>query len=427
MISDRGPGLDLLISWIRAVALGAALLSILNAEPALAGGLYLGEFATPSTGTANAGAGALGRDASTALHNPAAMTELEEHQVLLGLAPGFAEIEFDSDSDTPVAGNDGGDQGGFLPLVSGHYVHALNDRTRLGLSTFALSGAELNPNDDWVGRNQMTELELLTLAIFPSLGVKITDWLSVGGGPLVKYGKLDAKLRPPLPGPFASEANLELNDLTDWGVAGVASVLVKPTEDVKIGVLYQSESSLNLSGDVDASIGLNASVDFDLDFAQRVMVDGHWQATPDLGLLLTVGWEDWSTLKTTGVAVAGIGTIIELNLRDTWKLGGGVEYQISDDLLLQAGVMYDSSPLRKRNRTVALPLDHQIRVGVGTIWDWSDSVSVAFNFEWVGLGDAPVSNQFVKGEYDQNSLFFFGVSVNWKNLPWKNRGKVPNF
>ena len=53
-------------------------------------------------------------------------------------------------------------------------------------------------------------------------------------------------------------------------------------------------------------------------------------------------------------------------------------------------------------------------------------MSVAFNFEWVGLGDAPVNNQFVKGKYDRNSLFFFGVSVNWKNLPWKNRGKLSN-
>ena len=50
-------------------------------------------------------------------------------------------------------------------------------------------------------------------------------------------------------------------------------------------------------------------------------------------------------------------------------------------------------------------------------------MSLGFNFEWVALGAAKVDNQFTKGEYDSNSLFFFGMSLNWKNLPWKNRGK----
>jgi long-subunit fatty acid transport protein len=48
--------------------------------PAVAGGLYLNEFATPSMGTAGAGAEALADDASTnfAFHNPAGMTRLKE-------------------------------------------------------------------------------------------------------------------------------------------------------------------------------------------------------------------------------------------------------------------------------------------------------------------------------------------------------------
>ena len=44
------------------------------AAPAWAGGLYIQEFATPSLGSANAGAQAWADNASTAFFNPAGMT-----------------------------------------------------------------------------------------------------------------------------------------------------------------------------------------------------------------------------------------------------------------------------------------------------------------------------------------------------------------
>ena len=58
-------------------AVGFALLGIFAlVGTARAGGLYLTEFGTPSLGTAGAGAPAGTDDASTATHNPAAMTRL---------------------------------------------------------------------------------------------------------------------------------------------------------------------------------------------------------------------------------------------------------------------------------------------------------------------------------------------------------------
>lgn len=106
MVSTRLISLAIGVGW---AVLGAS---------AHAGGLYLGTFATPSMGTAGAGANAIAMDASTAFNNPAGMTRLEDHQVLMGLAPGFTDIEFDADSDTPTPGGDGGQQGSFIPMMN---------------------------------------------------------------------------------------------------------------------------------------------------------------------------------------------------------------------------------------------------------------------------------------------------------------------
>lgn len=83
-----------------------------------AGGLYLGDFGTPSMGTAGAGANARADDASAAFHGPAGMTRLDEHQLMLGAAPGFATVKFDPDAGTPTPGTNGGQQGGFIPILS---------------------------------------------------------------------------------------------------------------------------------------------------------------------------------------------------------------------------------------------------------------------------------------------------------------------
>ena len=169
----------------RATALTSfALLSFLSflalADIAQAGGLYLSEFGTSTLGTASAGAAAGTDAASTALHNPAGMTRLTEHQFSTGLAPAYAITEFDADSDTPLSGSNGGNQGGFVPIVSSQYVHKLSDRWRLGLSLISFSGTVLDPSDGWVGRQEITQASLFTLTLLPVIAYRVTDWLSIG-------------------------------------------------------------------------------------------------------------------------------------------------------------------------------------------------------------------------------------------------------
>ena len=69
-------------------AVSLAVVGILGlADTTRAGGLYLSEFGTPTLGTASAGAPAGIDGAATAIHNPAAMTRLDEHQLAVGRPP----------------------------------------------------------------------------------------------------------------------------------------------------------------------------------------------------------------------------------------------------------------------------------------------------------------------------------------------------
>jgi len=371
-------------------------------------------------GTAGAGATALGADASTSFHNPAAMTRLDSHQLNIGLAPAVSIVKFDKASTTPVSGGNGGDQGGFIPLLGSSYVHKISDRTRFGLAMFSISGAALDPNDDWAGRNQVTELSLFTLTFVPSLAFRVTDWLSVGGGPTITYGNLNWKLKAPLPG--GGEGTLKFDDLDDWAVAGQVGVLLTPMKKLRIGIVYQSETKLKLTGDTDLPGTLPAlNTKLELPLAQAVRFDVFWQATDNLALLFGAAWENWDTADTVPITL-GVGKAsLPLGMKDTFKIRGGVHYQLNETWMLQTGLSYDSSALDTSDRIAALPIDEQWRFGLGAVHDWSETTRIGLAFEYLNLGKGRIDNATLEGKFEQNHIFFFMVNLNFAKLPWDGK------
>jgi long-chain fatty acid transport protein len=374
-------------------------------------------------GTAGAGALAWGKDASSAIHNPAAMTRLDGHELMLGLAPGYGIVKFDKDSDSPVAGNNGGNQSGLVPLLSSAYVHKLSDRFRFGFGTFSMSGASLDPKNDWAGRNELLKIQLFTLTFMPTLAVRATDWLSLGAGPMITYANLEWKLDSPL----GDDRKIKLDKFDDWGGAAFVGVLLEPSDDVRVGVVYQSETKLNLDGRTKLPIGVEANTKLELPLPQAVRLDVYWQVTEDLALLAGADWEDWSAAKTVPLSTSAGSAKVPLGFKDTFKVRGGVHYRVDPKWLLQAGASYDSSALNTSDRIAALPIDRQIRVGIGALHEWSESTRVGFGFEWLNLGDGnidkpgPIGTGLI-GSYKQNDIFFFVVNVNFSDLPWSHLG-----
>ncbi len=407
----------------RTVLLGLAIALLLMgvATEAMTGGLYVNEFGTSSMGVAGAGANARANDASTAFHNPAGMTRLDDHQFMGGLAAGFSEIRFKSDPDTPsTSGGDGGDQGGFFPIVGSQYVHKLTDRFRLGMALTSISGSALVPGDEWVGRNEVTELTLLTITALPSVAFRATDWLSIGGGVGVTYGNLDFDLRSPLPSPL--EPKIKIENADDFALAWIVGVLLEPDPGLRFGVVYQSETEFELDGDLKLPVGSTPGIDLDIDLAQAVRMGVYWDVTDRFAVLLSAAWEDWSELKNIPLSVGGIGAALPINFKDTWKGGIGFEYQLLDALRLQTGFMWDTSPVKDSDRIASFPIDRQFRIATGARYNYSDALTLGLSFVYIDLGKSKLNTGNLKGHYEQNRAFVFGINMQWKQLPWGGRG-----
>ena len=78
-----------------------ALVMFSITQSALAGGLFLNEFGTPSMGTAGAGAQGWADDASTSFHNPAGLTRLEGAEFMTTGGVAYSRVIFDVEA-TPI-------------------------------------------------------------------------------------------------------------------------------------------------------------------------------------------------------------------------------------------------------------------------------------------------------------------------------------
>ena len=254
-----------------------------------AGGLYINEFGTPSMGVAGAGANAVASDASTSFHNPAGMTRINGSELMGTAGLLYATVKFDPDADTPIPGGDGGDAGGPAPIIGGFYVHSLSDKWKLGANLITITGAVLDYDDDWAGRYLNTELTLLTMTFYPSIAYRVTDWLSLGGGPQIMYADLEMKAKAPPPN-GNGEVKIDGDDVAfGFGLGALFEV----SERTRFGVVYQSEIEPEFSGDVKISPpGLNVSTETEITLAQFIRVSGYHELNNRWALLASVGWED---------------------------------------------------------------------------------------------------------------------------------------
>ena len=393
------------------------------AATAMAGGLYINEFATPSMGAAGAGAEAWAVDASTAFHNPAGMTRLEESQIMMGSGILISSINSDLRDDPAdaftITGGDGGDAGTFSPLLTTYWVKKLSEQWSLGLNVLSISGSLIDYDDSWVGRFQAQDVSLLTVTVNPSLGYRVNDWLSVGAGVGLIVARLEMDLAIPQlltpPDPTSGGEGQASLDGEDTETLFNLGALFEVSDRTRIGWVYWSEVEPTFSGDLSVfPQASTVSIDTTFPLAQWSRVALYHELSEKVALVSTVAWEDWSALKNYNITADPTGSTVSLarNWKDVWKYAIGAHIRLSDDLLFLTGAAYDTAPMDKEDRSADLPVDRQIRLATGLQYRYAQGVTVGGSVLYADLGDAEIQKRGITGDYDENSLLALGFNIN---------------
>jgi len=290
---------------------GCALL----ASPASAAGFWLYEIGTPDLGTASAGRAALAQDAATVFGNPAGMTALDRSQLLVGAQVGIGDVHFDRGPGTTVAGGNGGNASGAFPGGSLYYVHNITPDFKLGGWHGSYFAGSVQYEDGWSGRYYGAKAEIITLGAGINGAYKVNDWLSIGGGPFVLYGKLDQKLA--LNNVLSDQdGRLSFSD-EEFGFGGMAGLMLEPLPGTRFGVTYTSPVELDF-GDRPSTRNLGPGLqelqdtrglftrklDLGLTVPQQVMLSAYHQLNDRWTIMGNVVWQDWSQFGKPDISIA---------------------------------------------------------------------------------------------------------------------------
>jgi len=182
-----------------------------------------------------------------AFYNPAGLVFLENK---ISIAAGgfgvFSNVSYQNETTGDFAETDS-------PTGTPFYLYAsyqATDWLALGLAVYTPYGSSVSYEDDWAGSHLVNNIDLAAIYIQPTISLKLSDKLSLGGGPIYVTGSVNFnrnlnRTLTDLDGNRA-EVTVDATGVNAWG--WVASAMFRPTDKLTIGATYRSEIILDAEG-----------------------------------------------------------------------------------------------------------------------------------------------------------------------------------
>jgi len=339
-------------------------------------------------------------DATAAYYNPAALTLLEQPQIIgLGSA---ADLETNFTGQATQSST-GFVQSGTSKTQAKYYLPSayLGIPTKHGV-TFgvAMISNSFNNNFDdnsvlrYAKANNSTE----NFEVTPAIGIKLNKFISVGAAISFSQVRMVSEPISGLPSLNIPDSQ-STNDATANGLGGDVGILLTPSRKTLIGINYRSAVTYQFNGSSTVTPEGNptfTSNDYHYDYwtpGRYVLTIAHF-VTPKLGLVTTVQRVQWS--KFNEVHIQGIATSIgpqvivtdadvPYHFHDAWLLTVGSQYHITPKWVIRAATSYDQSPGNNQ---------YQIVNGDGIVL----GASTGYKFSKHFAVDGSYAHEFLKNE-----------------------------
>lgn len=303
------------------------------------------------------------KDATAVYFNPAALTISPHQQFILLGTLARAQFEFSGSAQKiPLEGAESGSTSTksnfFLPSM--YLSIPINERFVAG---FAVVANDFNRDLDnhsilryLLARNQTNNIDII-----PALGIKINQFLSIGGNLNFTYAHLiQEPMSAGIPRLNIPESR-SLNDSQANSLGGDFGILLKPGKKTALGFNYRSAVTYNLQGSSTITGSQSISSD-DYHFrywtpARSVVSLSHF-LNEKLGFLGTVQYLQWNIFKEgsvynfatqTGSQVFIVPrTRINYHFHNSWLLTLGTIYQVTPKWVVRVAGTYNQSPSNGR-------------------------------------------------------------------------------
>ena len=403
-------------------------------SPTLGGGFQINEQNARAMGFVGAFV-AQASDASAVYFNPAGLAFQKGWKVLGGTTFIIPTTTFTGPA--PSTTKTSMESQVFYP--SNFYLsYGMRDGLAFGLGIFTPYGLGSEWPVDWTGRRLSVKTDLKSFYINPSVSYKVAENFSIGAGISYIIGDVSLKFRvptyssltPPTPSPRDGTANLEA-DGTGFGFN--VGLMFKPTTDLSIGLSYRSLTDLEFSGEATftdmqalttyfpggtgrTKLPLSSSL------AGGIAYDASEQLTLEADVQY-VGWAQYNELVVdlqegpafplTGKPLQGDMTS-KKNWEDNFLIKIGGEYRL-DRLALRLGYLFDTTPQPEKSVEPMLPDADRNELCVGFGYKLSDNLSLDAAYQLILFKNRTVSTgtNVFPGTYESTASLI-GINIGYQ-------------
>lgn len=380
---------------------------------AQASGFYIGDQSAKELGRAFSGGAAAADDPSTIYYNPAGMTELGQVDLSSSAALLWVHShERDTGSTrtvpglpvtVPTGGGTGGNPFAQPTLVpSGFAAFRINGSpVWIGVGVSSPFAAKDRYADGFFGRYDSTKSDVKTVDITPSIGIRLSDAVSIGASANIE--QVDIKLRNALPNasPLQPDGRLAVagDDLSlGWDVGILAR-----RGAARIGANYRSHIRHELNGSYQVTgllaplaagnIGSFATAPLDLPDIATVSLE--YGAGKRARIMGTAKWFNWSRFEQIAVTpvVTGQTQVSIQDYKDSWSGAVGAEYDVAPALTVRAGGMYETTPTVDEHRDTRVPDGDRIWATAGASLRLDRHMEVSLSYAHIFVSDETVDRE----------------------------------
>jgi long-chain fatty acid transport protein len=345
-------------------------------------------------------------DSLGAIHwNPATIAALPSSEMSFGVDGVLPVVDITS-SLGPFAGGDDSDGGWFAAPLFGVVQQVDDSEWTYGLGIMTVAGFGQNfpassatgttnpvlfPGDGLAENGGIPGFgnifaEAAFIEIAPVLALQVTENLSIGFGPTVTIGRVQAS-----PFAFAPPDNANAigfptfpdgtNARYHWGGGFQMGAYLETDQCVNFGVSYKSPQWFeNFTANSTDEIGRTRNLNFSLDLPQIVSFGASYTGMQNVLLGVDVRHIGWSHADLFGdPASFSNGALRGLGWDSTWNVSVGGQYLLSERLTVRAGYAYGPSPIDgnpESGLNVGTPLILEHILSAGTSVRISDALSM---------------------------------------------------
>jgi long-chain fatty acid transport protein len=398
--------------------------ALLSGSAASAGGFQVNLGGQKNIGMGGVGVG-LSLDQAAMFYNPGALAMVRSNGVQLGVNAAIARSAY-----RPEVGTEQRDLQHNVVTPFNFYAGfgPKEGKWKAGIAVYTPFGSKLQYASGWEGRYSLTEIDLQSVFVQPTVSYAITDQLSIGAGLVVlAYGSVNLQKDAPIQDQNGNTTHVTLDGKAENKIGYNAGIYYKPSEKLGIGISYRSKVNATVSGgdvtysNLPAAVGSNftaTNFDVTLPLPSTISVGLGVMPNENLTLGFDVNMVQWSQYKNLNFTFSGNngnggangtaglvgGSSTSSSRREyqdalTFRLGG--QYKLTSGLVVRGGVAYDFTPVKDGFVSPETPDANRVSLSTGASYTFNEKFGVDLSFLY---------ENFLKRSQSQSDLINNGTN-----------------